>query len=117
MVAGQLGIDLLGAPPQLSKDKLVCTLDMRPLRAWLVRSGVAEQTACLNLICYTGAFSLSAAAVHGAQTTSVDLSRAYLDRAIENFPAQRALAAEEHRFVESDTFAALDRLRRKGQSV
>ena len=86
---------------------------MRPLRAWLVRQGW-ENKRMLNLFCYTGAFSLSAA-VHGANTTSVDLSKTYLDRAVENFRLN-ALTPEEHRFIESDTFAALDRLRRKGET-
>ena len=110
-VVQELGIDFW-VHPQLSKDAGLY-LDMRPLRAWLVRQGW-ENKRMLNLFCYTGAFSLSAA-VHGAQTTSVDLSRVYLDRAKENFRLN-TLGTEGHRFIESDTFAALDRLRRKGET-
>lgn len=109
-VVDELGVNYW-VHPQLSKDAGLY-LDMRPLRAWLVRQGWQNKQ-LLNLFCYTGAFSLSAA-VHGAQTTSVDLSRAYLDRAIENFHLND-LDTEAHRFIESDTFAALDRLRRKQQ--
>ena len=50
--------------------------------------------------------------VHGAQTTSVSYKN-ILNRAIENFHLNE-IETEDHRFVESDTFAALDRLRRKG---
>ena len=97
--------------PQLSKDAGLY-LDMRPLRAWLSKQGWQGKE-MLNLFCYTGAFSLSAA-VHGASTVSVDLSKPYLDRAKENFRLN-GLNPDDHRFVEADTFAALDRLRRKGR--
>ncbi len=98
--------------PQLSKDAGLF-LDMRPLRGWLEQKGWAEQRV-LNLFCYTGAFSVSAA-VHGArEVVSVDLSSAYLERAQENFRLN-GVDVEAHQFVESDTFAALNRLRRKGE--
>lgn len=46
--------------------------------------------------------------------TSVDLSAAYLERAKENFRLN-GLDVDKHCFVEADTFAALDRLRRTGE--
>ena len=110
-VVQELGVNYW-VHPQLSKDAGLY-LDMRPLRSWLVNQGWQNKQ-LLNLFCYTGAFSLSAA-VHGAHTTSVDLSRSYLDRAIENFHLN-AIDPESHRFIESDTFAALDRFRRKGET-
>lgn len=110
-VVQELGIQYW-VHPQLSKDAGLF-LDMRPLRGWLEQKGWAEQR-LLNLFCYTGAFSVSAA-VHGAsEVVSVDLSSAYLERAQENFRLN-GVAVESHQFVESDTFAALNRLRRKGE--
>jgi len=109
-VVKELGVDYW-VHPQLSKDAGLY-LDMRPLRSWLINQGWQGKE-LLNLFCYTGAFSLSAA-VHGAQTTSVDLSSAYLDRAMENFHLN-GLVPRSHRFIESDTFSALDRFRRKGE--
>ena len=98
--------------PQLSKDAGLF-LDMRPLRGWLVERGWNNQRV-LNLFCYTGAFSVSAA-VHGAKhVTSVDLSNPYLLRAKSNFELNDQ-TTETHRFVESDCFQALDRLRRKSE--
>ena len=81
-VVQELGINYW-VHPQLSKDAGLF-LDMRPLRSWLSDRGWMEKRV-LNLFCYTGAFSVSAAA-HGAkQVTSVDLSNPYLMRAKSNF--------------------------------
>jgi 23S rRNA (guanine2445-N2)-methyltransferase / 23S rRNA (guanine2069-N7)-methyltransferase len=57
-------------------------LDHRPLRA-RVRE-LAEGKRFLNLFCYTGAFSVYAAAGGAAETTSVDLSQTYLDWTARN---------------------------------
>ena len=98
--------------PQLSKDAGLF-LDMRSLRAWLAQQGWSGKR-MLNLFCYTGAFSVSAA-IHGAkEVVSVDLSTSYLERARENFRLN-SLTVEDHRFIDSDTFVALDRFRRKGE--
>lgn len=99
--------------PQLSKDAGLF-LDMRPLRGWLAQRGWTGLSV-LNLFCYTGAFSVSAA-YHGAhQVTSVDLSKHYLQRAMDNFTLNE-LSVDAHKFIESDSFQALDRLRRKNQT-
>jgi 23S rRNA G2069 N7-methylase RlmK/C1962 C5-methylase RlmI len=55
-------------------------LDHRVTRA---RAAAERATSMLNLFCYTGAFSVYGAAA-GMQTTSVDLSKTYLDWARQN---------------------------------
>jgi 23S rRNA (cytosine1962-C5)-methyltransferase len=55
-------------------------LDHRITRA---RAAAEPATSMLNLFCYTGAFSVYCAAA-GMRTTSVDLSRTYLDWAHQN---------------------------------
>jgi 23S rRNA G2069 N7-methylase RlmK/C1962 C5-methylase RlmI len=56
--------------------------DRRKLRA-LIRSQ-AEKKRCLNLFCYTGSFSIAAAAGGALSVDSVDLSAVYLDWAARN---------------------------------
>lgn len=87
--------------------------DMRHVRAWLEPSWGG--TRVLNTFAYTGAFSV-AAAVHGAsEVVSVDLSSRVLDRAEANFAANE-LDLSSHAFIASDTFKALDRMRRTGET-
>ena len=97
--------------PQHSKDAgLFC--DMRALRKWLQARWRYKRV--LNLFCYTGAFSVSAA-YHGAsEVHSVDLSAVYLERSKENF-LLNGLTPEQHVFLHSDSFQALDRYRRKNE--
>lgn len=57
-------------------------LDHRPAR-FMVRAEAAGKNV-LNLFCYTGAFSVHAAAGGAASVTSVDLSKTYLAWAAEN---------------------------------
>jgi 23S rRNA (cytosine1962-C5)-methyltransferase len=76
-------------------------LDHRITRA----RAAAEQFArpnprMLNLFCYTGAFSVHAAAA-GMITTSVDMSRTYIDWAAANF-AENNLDVRKHTLVQSD---------------
>jgi len=86
--------------------------DMREVRALLEPHWGG--TAVLNTFAYTGAFSV-AAALHGAsEVVSVDLSSKVLARAEDNFRAN-GLDPEHYDFVASDTFKALDRLRRTGR--
>ena len=108
-VVEELGIQYW-VHPQLSKDAGLF-LDMRALRSWLIQQDWTGKR-MLNLFCYTGAFSVSAG-VHGAkEVVSVDLSTSYLDRARENFRLN-SLNVETHQFIDSDTFVALNRFRRK----
>lgn len=74
-------------------------LDHRVTRQ-MVRD-VASGTHFLNLFAYTGSFSVYAAAGGARQTTTVDLSRAYLDWAWENMRLN-GFKGNQHRFVASD---------------
>ncbi len=60
----------------------------------------------LNLFCYTGTFTVYAAAGGARETTSVDLSRTYLDWARRNLELNGFLGGE-HCLVESDARAYL----------
>ena len=66
-------------------------LDHRPTRARIRE--LAKGKRFLNLFCYTGAATVYAAAGGAAATTSVDMSRTYLDWAKRNLVDQRARAA------------------------
>lgn len=74
-------------------------LDHRPLRA-RVRE-LASGKRFLNLFCYTATVSVFAAAGGARATTSVDLSRTYLEWASENF-ALNGFEGREHRLVQAD---------------
>lgn len=65
----------------------------------------------LNTFAYTCSFSV-AAALAGAETVSVDLSKKSLDRGRENF-ALNGLDATAHRFYADDVLDVLPRLARK----
>ena len=74
-------------------------LDHRQTRSLV--QGLAAGRHVLNLFCYTGSFSVYAAA-GGAQTsTSVDLSNTYLDWARRNFELN-GMDAGRHRMVQAD---------------
>lgn len=66
----------------------------------------------LNLFCYTGAFSVAAAAAGASLVTSVDASPGYMALARENFNLNR-LNPKRHEFLVGDCFAVLDDLARK----
>ena len=70
----------------------------------LLRRGIRERAAgrdFLNLFAYTCTASVAAAAGAARSTTSVDLSKRYLDWGSRNFAANR-LAGPAHRFVRTD---------------
>ena len=76
-------VDILenGITYHVSLDKDLSTglfLDQRPQRAWLARNCNAD-THVLNCFAHCGGFSI-AAATAGASTTSIDLSKKWLDR-------------------------------------
>jgi len=79
-------------------------LDHRITRS-MVRDAAAGRR-FLNLFAYTGAFTVYAAAGGAASTTTVDLSRTYLDWARENL-ALNGFAGDAHRTVRSDAAAFL----------
>ena len=78
-----------------------------------VRAGGMTGAEVLNVFAYTCGFSVAAAAA-GARTTSLDLSRKYLDWGRENF-ALNGLGTEAHDFIFGDAFEWLRRLNRKGR--
>lgn len=87
-------------------------LDQRNNRRWVYeqarRSGKLQ---VLNTFAYTGGFSV-AAAIAGAQTTSVDVSARYLEWAKRNFE-HNGLDPLMHRFVRMDTFDFLGYAQKK----
>lgn len=70
----------------------------------------AKGTRFLNLFCYTGSFTVYAAAGGARETTSVDLSNTYLDWARDNL-ALNGLDGPRHRFVRSDVTRWLRQVR------
>ena len=85
-------------------------IDQRANRAF-VRQRAPRRL--LNTFAYTCSFSV-VAALAGAQTVSVDLSKKSLDRGRENF-ALNGLALEGHRFLADDVLDVLPRLERRGE--
>jgi len=74
-------------------------LDHRETRARVAAEAAGKRV--LNLFCYTGAFTVHAAARGAAATTSVDLSKTYLEWAGENLRLN-ALAGPKHELVRAD---------------
>ncbi len=74
-------------------------LDHRETRALVGRMSPGKRL--LNLFCYTGSFSVYAAGNQAASTTSVDLSRTYLDWARRNFELNR-IEPGRNRLVQAD---------------
>lgn len=87
-------------------------LDQRDNRAE-VRRLMAPGMRLLNTFAYTGAFSV-AAAMAGAETTTLDLSQPYLDWAKRNFTHNR-LDPAQHHFCKGDTFHWLRRFAKQGR--
>ncbi|MBV8255674.1 MAG: class I SAM-dependent methyltransferase [Chitinophaga sp.] len=70
----------------------------------------AKDKKVLNLFCYTGSFSVYAAAGGASQVTSVDLSKTYLAWAEENFRIND-IDTSKHEFVHADVLQYLDTLK------
>ena len=89
-------------------------IDQRANRALVRRGGVQKM---LNTFAYTCSFSV-AAALGGAETVSVDLSKKSLDRGRGNFALNGLETATEshHRFFADDVLEVLPRLARKGET-
>jgi 23S rRNA (cytosine1962-C5)-methyltransferase len=68
----------------------------------------------LNTFAYTCSFSV-VAALAGAETVSVDLSRRSLTRGEENFQRNGLDPKAGHRFIADDVLAVLPRLARRGE--
>lgn len=78
-------------------------LDHRKVRARIGK--LAQGKRFLNLFCYTGAATVHAAAGGAAATTSVDMSRTYLDWAKRNLAVNGLRGA--HEFIQEDCIAWL----------
>ncbi|MGD0651323.1 MAG: class I SAM-dependent methyltransferase [Verrucomicrobiia bacterium] len=87
-------------------------LDQRENRRRLLMANLAGKT-LLNCFAYTCAFSVAAAKA-GAVTTSIDLSRHYLEWGKDNFRAND-LHPEAHRFLVGDVLEWLKRFQKRGQ--
>lgn len=85
-------------------------LDQRANRAFLRRIGPKK---LLNTFAYTCSFSV-VAALSGAETLSVDLSKKSLDRGRENFALNEIEIGAGHRFIADDVLEVLPRLARRG---
>ncbi len=68
----------------------------------------------LNLFCYTGSFTIYAAAGGASSSVSLDLSHTYLDWAGRNFDANRIEEAR-HPLIRADAMQWLDSARREGE--
>ena len=80
----------------------------------ITRSMVKEEAAgkkVLNLFCYTGSFSVYAAAGDAKMVTSVDLSKTYLQWAKENMELNNLYDETKHDFVHADVKQYLDALK------
>ena len=89
-------------------------LDHRTTRA-LVR-GEASGKRMLNLFCYTGAFSVYAAAGGASSTVSLDLSNTYLDWTRTNLASNGFTDAGRHRTVRDEARAFLLHRARRGEA-
>ena len=81
-------------------------LDHRPTRAMIRESAAGRRF--LNLFAYTGTASVYAAAGAAASTTSVDMSRVYLDWARRNMALNGFAEGSVHRFLHADCLRWLE---------
>lgn len=64
----------------------------------------------LNLFCYTGSFSVYAAAGGASSVTSVDLSKTYINWAKRNMQFNKLYDDEKHEFVQGDVLEVINEL-------
>ncbi|MDT8409382.1 MAG: bifunctional 23S rRNA (guanine(2069)-N(7))-methyltransferase RlmK/23S rRNA (guanine(2445)-N(2))-methyltransferase RlmL [Wenzhouxiangellaceae bacterium] len=83
-------------------------LDHRPLRLWLAEAAAGKRM--LNLFCYTGAATIHAAVGGAISSTSVDLSRTYLDWFKRNLELN-GFEDGRHRAIRADAREWLDQCR------
>ena len=82
--------------------------DHRPLRLKVRNEAAGKRV--LNLYCYTGAFSVYAAAGEAIHIDSVDLSARYLSWAEENMRLNGFTDKKKYRFIESDVKTYLEKV-------
>jgi 23S rRNA (cytosine1962-C5)-methyltransferase len=71
----------------------------------------AKDKKVLNLFCYTGSFSVYAAAGGAASVTSIDLSKTYLQWAEENMQLNGLFDPAKHQYIHADVLQHLDELK------
>jgi 23S rRNA (cytosine1962-C5)-methyltransferase len=79
----------------------------------ITRQMVKEQSKgkkVLNLFCYTGSFSVYAAAGGANETVSIDLSNTYLDWAKDNLQLNNLYDPAMHHFIKADVLQYLPKL-------
>ncbi len=81
-------------------------LDHRPMRKSV--QDRAKERRVLNLFAYTGAFSVHARAGGAASTTTVDMSRTYLDWYARNLALNGFALDEDHRAIHADCLQWLE---------
>jgi 23S rRNA (cytosine1962-C5)-methyltransferase len=86
-------------------------LDHRATRQWVKKQ--ARNKRLLNLFCYTGAFTVQAAAGGAKETVSVDLSNTYLDWTQRNLALNQLDDMRTHRLVRSDVLRWLKQAKGK----
>ncbi len=79
-------------------------LDHRPLRQKVFKNNQGKRF--LNLFCYTGSVSVFAA-LGGAKTTNVDMSKTYIQWSKDNFVLNN-LKIENHQFIEENALEFLE---------
>ena len=70
----------------------------------------AKDKNVLNLFCYTGSFSVYAAAGGAKEVVSIDLSNTYLNWAKENFELNGFVDWNKYSFIKADVLQYLDKL-------
>ena len=85
-------------------------LDHRPIRLWIHAN--ARDCRFLNLYCYTASASVHAALGGARSSTSVDMSRTYLNWATRNFELN-GIDQRRHQLVHSDCLAFLQGCRER----
>ena len=83
-------------------------LDHRTTRE-IVRAASLNKNV-LNLFCYTGSFSVYAAAGNASSVTSVDLSKTYLDWGKDNFAINQFKDESKYKFIHADVMQYLKTL-------
>jgi len=86
-------------------------LDHAPLRRWLAET--QKDRSVLNLFAYTGSLSVAAGAGGAQKVTTVDLSKATIDWARENW-SSAGLPEERGDFIYGDVFEWLPKLAKRG---
>lgn len=72
---------------------------------------IADEKRVLNLFCYTGSFSVYAAAGGASAVTSVDMSKTYLSWAEDNFVINKLKDKNRYHFIHADVMQYINELK------